>query len=66
MDLYDAINLIIDEGKEVKAIKILLDSLSGDADAYYKNLCDCRARLKTIKAINDGKNEAIENLCCEE
>lgn len=66
MDLRYALQLIISEGKEVDAIKILLDSLSGYADACYNNLLDCRDRLRTIKAINGGKNKDIHNLCCEE
>lgn len=65
-DFYGAVLFIVSEEKEYEAIKILLENLNKRCKNDYDSLCECRASLRVIRAINRGKNKAIENLCCEE
>lgn len=58
-DTMDAIKTIIRNGFEFEAIRILQKEIEQQLEKSGKELADCKAKLKAIKKINNGKNEGI-------
>lgn len=54
-----AIETIIKNGFEFEAIRILQKSIQDELKKADKELADCKAKLRAIKKINNGKNEGI-------
>lgn len=54
-----AIETIIKNGFEFEAIRILQKEIQEELEKAGKELADCKAKLRAIKKINNGKNEGI-------
>lgn len=54
-----AIETIIRNGFEFESIRILQKEIERQFEKSEKELADCKAKLRAIKKINNGKNEGI-------
>lgn len=66
INYQEAIYTIIAEGKQADAIQLLSRSIQTTMDKLEKQNSEMSACLRAIKKINQGKNEAIGNLCEQE
>ncbi len=63
MTFEEAIKTIIDLNEEIKAIKVLMDSIERNTEKIESEHAQMSSCLTAIKKINKGKNEAIDALC---
>ena len=63
MNINEALQIIVNSGKEIEAIKFLIGCLENKIDYLEKDNVEMSACLRAIKKINKNKNEAIDALC---
>lgn len=61
--VFNAIRKIVESGSEFEAIRILQKSIEDQLEKSEKTCADCKARLRFIRKINNGQNEAIAEMC---
>ena len=66
MKYLEALETIIRNGSEFDAIGVLLRHIENEYTESLTAYADMSARLRAIKKINAGKNDAIDALCEEE
>lgn len=60
--VFEAIRKIVESGCEFEAIRILQKSIEDQFEKSEKACADYKARLRFIRKINNGQNEAIDEM----
>lgn len=63
MNIDEALQIIVNSGKEMEALKLLVGCLENKIDYLENDNVKMSVCLTAIKKINKGKNEAIDALC---
>ena len=63
MSFETAIKHIIDLNEEIRAVRILMESIERNTEKIEHEHAEMSSCLTAIKKINNGKNEAIDALC---
>ena len=58
-----AIKHIINLNEEIRAVKILMESIERNTEKIEHEHAEMSSCLTAIKKLNSGKNEAIDALC---
>lgn len=62
-EIHQAVELIIENGKQFEAIDALMKSLQSEMQRVAVDRIEYKAALQAIRKINRSNNEAIDALC---